>query len=341
LRKSSFTETIGKKIVREQWNTPFIRYLHEKYGIRYRYMGFPGSELTDIKLWRDIIDEVIAFELPADGDDDRLWIRELRTNLRKLDIPGTAYFGSFEEVVILRQDFDGQPYKQDEVITLYNLDFCDEISSKIETSEFGKKLWRFEALRIILKDQKDCYRQFGGPSHFIILLTIRNQIEGARINGFLQQNLYSDTESYRSTCEKINPIPPIGPLVGTHTWALKAFLCNTLKSYFSIPNISALFFPFVKYEGTPIRISHKMFLKSPMLHWMILCKFAVDENPTPQFYPEKFLERAISLSASREKGIVPDPEPGELPGSNKNSSSINWFGGFEDTFFEEAGKNRK
>lgn len=333
MSQSSFTETIGKKIVREKWNTPFLRYLHEKHGIRYRYMGFPGSKLTDIILWQDMIDEVIAFELPADGDDDRLWIRELRTNLRKLGIPGTAYFGSFEEVVILRQDFDGQSYKQDEIITLYNLDFCDEISSKIETAEFGEKLWRFEALRIILKDQKDCYREFGGSSQFIILLTIRNQIEGARINGFLQQNLYSDTEAYRSACEKINPIPQAGPLIGTHAWALKAFLCNTLKSYFSIPNISALFFPFVKYHGTPIRIGPKKYLRSPMLHWMILCKFAEDETHTPRFYPENFLEFAISLSVGQEKSIVPDPEPGELSGSNGNSSSINWLGHYEDVFF--------
>ena len=58
-----FRESSGKKTVRENWNTPVLRYLHSKYGIRYRYMGLPGTELNDVKLWADMIDEVIAFEV--------------------------------------------------------------------------------------------------------------------------------------------------------------------------------------------------------------------------------------------------------------------------------------
>ncbi|GAG45864.1 unnamed protein product, partial [marine sediment metagenome] len=178
MRQSSFQETPAKRMVREKWNTPFLKYLHEKYGIKYRYMGFPGTELTDIKLWKEMIEWVVAFELPAPAPDERIWIEKLRTNLRKLGVPGIAYYGSFEQVVVLREDLDGLAYEQDRVITLYNLDFCDEICSKVSTPNAGKELLRFEALRQILQDQKECYVTKSGPSYFIILLTVRNQIKG-------------------------------------------------------------------------------------------------------------------------------------------------------------------
>ena len=332
---SSFADSPAKRLLREQWNTPFLRYLHNNYQIRFRYMGFPGTDLIDVKLWRDMIEEVIAFELPYPGPDERKWIRQLRINLKKLDIPGIAYLGSFEEVVILRKDRDGQPYKQDKVITLYNLDFCDEIASLVDTLEFGKQLWRFEALRIILEDQKQCYLQARKPCHFIILLTVRNQIEASQIRTFLERSLLSETRAYYSTCEKAKPIPPNGPLIGTHAWSLKAFLYDILRGYFQAPNICTLFFPLVKYIGTPIRKSRRRLFTSPMLHWMLFCQFGVPENPTPDYYPQGFLYQVTSLAVAK-SGITVTPEPGEIGDLNQVISPVDWFQPFESNFFTDG-----
>lgn len=337
---SSFRDSPAKQVVRREWNTPFLRYLHDKYGIRYRYMGFPGTALTDVRLWADMIEEIIAFELPSPGLDERAWVKQLRANLAKLQIPGVAYFGSFEEVVILRKDYDGQHYSQGKVITLYNLDFCNEIASRVSTREYGKQLWRFEALRVILQDQRECYRRASGPSHFIILLTVRNQIEASQIRGFLGANLLSETQSYCSTCERINPIPLSGPLIGSHAWSLKAFLYNILTEYFTTPNISTLFFPFVKYIGTPIRLRGGKRLSSPMLHWMLLCKFGTPEYPTPSFYPSNFLGQVTSLIAEK-TGIAIQAEPGELANSDQPLSPVNWFQPFEPIFFENSVCNQE
>src|SRR5713226_9391029 len=130
--------------------------------MRFRYMGLPGVDLLDVKLWKDMIDEVVAFEIREKPDRNdpqgRRSITELRRNMQMLGIPGYAYFGSMEEVVILRQDYDGMEYKQDKLVTLYNLDFCDEITSKIETAQAGKQLLRFAAIRQILLDQHECYK---------------------------------------------------------------------------------------------------------------------------------------------------------------------------------------
>ena len=329
---NSFRDSTAKKTVRERWNTPFLRYLHSEYGIRYRYMGLPGTDLADVRLWADMIEEVVAFELPSPGPDEKAWVKKLRSNMRRLGIPGVAFFGSFEEVVILRKDYDGQPYRQEKVITLYNLDFCDEISSKVETRESGKQLWRFEALRVILQDQRECYRLSGGPSRFIILLTVRNQIEATRINDFLNVGLLSETQKYCTTCQQIKRIPSHGPLIGTHAWALKAFLYNTLIRYFTAPNISALFFPLVKYTGTPIRLRGGKRLRSPMVHWMLLCKFEVPEAPAPSFCPPDFLEKVISLIATQ-TSIQIHPEPGEVANPNQPVSPVDWFQPFKSIFF--------
>lgn len=336
MSQSSFQETLAKRMVRENWNTPFLKYLHKKYGIKYRYMGFPGTDLTDIKLWKEMIEWVVAFELPAPGPDERAWIKELRTNLRKLDVPGIAYYGSFEQVVVLREDLDGLAYEQDKVITLYNLDFCDEICSKVATPNAGEELLRFEALRQILRDQKECYVRKNGPTYFIILLTVRNQIEGSRIHKFLKTNLFHETNQYCAACSEISPIPIKGPLVGSHTWAIKAFIYNSLKNYFGGPHISALFFPFVRYEGTKIKLRKGNFLQSPMLHWMMLCKFEKLANASPVFTPEEFLHKVVTVLADR-TGLTLRPEPGEADDVNQTISTIEWFNKVENGFFNGNG----
>lgn len=321
----------GKQTVREKWNTPLLRYLNKNHNVRYRYMGLPGVDIIDLKLWADMIDEIIAFEPPDRGTDVRKSITTLRKNLRILGKPAIAYFGRFEEVVILRKDCDGIHYSQDKVITLYNLDFCDEIASKIETREHGEQAWRFEAIRTVLRDQAECYQRSGGPSLFIILLTIRNQIGAEKIRGFLRQCHYTDTQRFYSICKRSKPIPRAGSLIGTHAWAIKAFLHNKLREYFTAPNISALFFPLVKYTGTPI-ITKRIKIPSPMLHWMILCKFDDPSRPSPRYYPNSYLNGTPSIRAQDDGTIALDPEPGERNGLRRIAAPDVWFRTFERHF---------
>ena len=136
---SPFVDNPQKCVVREQWNTPLLRYLNTTYGVRYRYFGLPGVNLIDVNLWRDMIDHVVAFEPPSKDGNPRAGIDNLRRNMRARGILGRAYWGSFEEVVILGRDYEGTPYTQEKVVTLYNLDFCDEISSRVQTREKGKR----------------------------------------------------------------------------------------------------------------------------------------------------------------------------------------------------------
>lgn len=318
----SFRESAAKRLVREQWDTPFLRHLHDRYGFRYRYMGFRGTELVDVKLWRDMLNEVVAFERRAPTGDPRAYITALRRNLQALGIQNVTYYGSLEQVVVLRKDLDGREYRQEKLINLYNLDFCDEIASSVETRE-GRKAWRFEALRTIVQDQHECFRREDGPPYFIVLLTVRNQIRAGQIRDFLRRrNLIVEAAGYRHACERIRRIPGQDNrnLIGSHAWSLKAFLYNTLQNYFGAPNISALFFPLVKYIGTPVRRN----IPSPMLHWIVFCRFGAREDPTPVFFPDDYLFSVNSIEATP-RGLRLNCEPGERPNPSQALDSVEWF----------------
>jgi len=326
---SPFSDNADKRIVREQWDTPLLRHLHSEYGVRYRYCGLPGVDLIDVRLWQDMIEEVVAFEPPDESPDGRAAITSLRHNLRKFGVSGRAYWGSFEEVVLLRKDYEGTEYLQNKVITLYNLDFCDEISSPVATQEEGKKVWRFEAIRQVLRDQHDCYRRDKAPRHFILMLTVRNQMDAAKLRRFLAPSrLQGETKTHYDACMGLNPIPTAGSLVGTHSWALKTLIFNCLSAYFGNPNLSALFFPQILYQGTRKRIrvrGRTRYLPSPMLHWLVLCRFSDEEAPGPDFWPAAFLTNP-SVSVGTRRGCLEwSPQDGEHHNGNGAPASVGWF----------------
>jgi hypothetical protein len=334
VRSSSFTASPAKRIVRQIWNTPFLEYIHNQYGVKYRYFGLPGPNIEDVRLWKNMIEEVVAFELPPLGVGERANIVQLRTNLKKLKILHVVYCGSFEDVVIRRKDMEGQEYKQERLITLYNLDFCDEISSYVATQELGQKRLRYEAIRVILLDQKHCYRNSsdGRPCYFIILLTVRNQIEAERVIEYMTRDKpLEDTHSYFLSCSKKPGIPTSGSVMGTHAWAIKALLYDLIMTDFKGHNIDSLLFPILKYSGTPIVKLGKTPVASPMFHWMLLCRFGSEENPSPRVYPPDFLKKVNSLSVVG-SSISISTEPEEDLNRTQQINPVKWFQQYESAF---------
>ncbi len=325
-----FQDNPEKGVVREVWDTPLLKHLHQRHRIRYRYLGLPGVDLIDIRLWKSMIDEVIAFEPPGQPPNKRKAIDELRRNMKLLGRRGIAYWGSFEEVVMLRRDFEGQHYAQDKVVTLYNLDFCDEITSKVETQRQGKKAWRFEAIRQILRDQAACFQRERRLRHFIMMLTIRNQTSSHKIQQLLSgSTLLAQAKTHHEVCNELTPIPakPGVLLIGTHTWALKTAIFNYLLSCFNNPCLSALFFPPVLYIGTPIHTwenGKEKLLSSPMLHCIILCRFADAEQVAPECWPTGYLAGSC-VSVRPEGELAWTPQVGEAGGSVRPPQSVEWL----------------
>lgn len=230
-----------------------------------------------------------------------------------------------EEVLILRRDYDGNDYAQKNVVTLYNLDFCDEISSRIATRDQGAQVWRFEAIRQILRDQSECFQRDKEPRFFIILLTFRNQIDAQKLRTMLASNLYGDTQKYLDACGGISSLPTNGFTLGAHTWALKAYIHNFIRQYLSNPNISAVFFPLVKYMGTPVRTTKGPLLDSPMLHCMMLCRFEQIQSPNPTFLPADYLPSVTSVAIDDQGNLGWDAQPGEIETPSYPPCSADWL----------------
>ncbi|MBA7710246.1 hypothetical protein ES703_119184 [subsurface metagenome] len=79
----------------------------------------------------------------------------------------------------------------------------------------------------------------------------------------------------------------------------------------------------------------KTTIESPMFHWMLLCKFGSDENPSPKVYPPQFLEKVNSLSVAG-SSISISIEPGEALDRAQKINPVNWFQQYESLFVKEG-----
>lgn len=322
----AFTDNPGKRAVRDSWNAPLLRHLHQQYGVRYRYLGLPGPDLIDVRAWQDMIDEVIVFQTP-DKDGQRTAYKALTVNMRKFGIRGTPFCGSFEEVVLWRMDLEGRKYAQNNIITLYNLDFCNEICSRVETREHGNQCWRFEAIRQVLCDQHECYQRDRNPRHFVLMLTLRNQITPANVSKYLPpESMQDETKAFYARCLGENPFPSHRqePLIGSHSWALKTLLYTTLHGHFVTHNLSALFFPQVHYVGTPAPTNEGL-IDSPMIHCLVLCRFG--DQAISELWPHQYLPKpSVKAQEILGQGVLSwNHQTGENAAANGTPDVIRWL----------------
>lgn len=264
---TGFQDSIGKRIIREKWDTPILNYFKNYWQTLYFYFGMPGKRALDIILWKSLIRRVVAFEVENNGD--RSDIIELQRQLNLLGINHELYCGYFENVIIQKRDIDNKHYRQDDLVTLYNLDFCDSITSKILTSA-GNKCLRFEALRTILDIQHQI-SQSTSQKKFILFLTIRDQIHTLVLREFLKLELPASIRDFNNSARKVIEVK--AQKIQRHTLLTKSFVFHALRTYFQGHGVTSYFYPLIRYTGASV--------SSPMLHFVILCSFDSEETAYP------------------------------------------------------------
>ena len=155
-------------------------------------------------------------------------------------------------------------------------------------------MWRFEAIRQVLRDQHECFQQNAPSAAFHSDANGAEPDRRGKIRNYLpSSSLHGDAKAFFKQCSAIKAIPQdrSQALIGSHSWALKTLLHNMLCSYFGNPNLSALFFPQVLYQGTKVRDENRRLIDSPMLHWLVLCRFGDESAPTPEFWPSEYLSK--------------------------------------------------
>jgi hypothetical protein len=163
------------------------------------------------------------------------------------------------------------------------------------------------------------------------MLTVRNQIGAGKIRNYLSpSSLDGEARAFCERCSSIKPIPGERSqvLLGSHTWALKTLLHNMLRTYFGHPNLSALFFPQVRYEGTKIKIPDKQrLMDSPMLHWLVLCRFGDEAVATPDFWPIEYLSKpSVKVQMAHGQGrLIWESQTGEGAATTARPSVVEWL----------------
>lgn len=299
----SFHDHPRKRVVRERWNTPILEWLYNRWGRQYFYFGLPGPTISDIKLWRAMIRRVVAFELVSEkAGNPRKNIEELRRNLTLLNIPHAVYCGPMEEVVLWKEDHDGQELRLTEFVTLFNLDFCNAITGLIPTVGGGRRCLRFEAIREIVTMQRRLFRSTR-INKFVMLITAYDSFHVRQIQRFVSNPaLLPELRAFVNQIIRAYPLPACG--MGRNTRLLKAFVFDFLRACFEGQNIQSFFLPPVSFLGSTAR--------SPMIHFTVICIMEDEEaaQVVDEQGPSDFLRMKI-VNASDHDIRVADGGYGE------------------------------
>ena len=268
----TFGDHPRKRVVREQWDTPLLRWVWERWGKRmFFYLGLPGPEALDIKLWRSMVSRVIAFELETESGNPRGNIVRLNRNLALMGVRHDVYCGAMEEVILRKKDCDGKEFRINEAVTLYNLDFCNAITGSVKTAK-GMRRLRFECLREIAVLQRALFRETG-IRRFVLLMTCREDfhIEVVR-SALAEAHIPRITRDLVAMAGEPVASPKL-PQLGTNTKLLWAFVFTCLRECFRGQGISPIFMPPVIYKGCTAA--------SPMIHFVVVCTMAEENAAMP------------------------------------------------------------
>lgn len=246
--------TQAKQVIRKDWAKPILAYLHETLGKKLIYLGLPDVEAHDVTEWLDYLDRVYAFQCreypkPSHVSQSREKVltleNTLRTFERKQQISTYDVYDGYIEEVVLR-GYDNTPdvkeFFLEDVVTVYNLDFCGQVSSPIEyTDRKGNKqqAYKFDAIRKLMSVQAELPL----PSKkFVLFLTLHCSYNGKEFDNFLQNPHSKDLDEY---------LKPTFPLTkgSKAPYCIKAFVHHNLTQFFTVNQFIPEFLPVIYYEG--------------------------------------------------------------------------------------------
>ncbi|MCX6262780.1 MAG: hypothetical protein NTY95_18415 [Bacteroidia bacterium] len=254
---SRFYSTLNKQIIRKYWNAPLLEFLMKKFEKKLAYFGLPSPQAEDINDWIDYIDFIVAFQcrhypFPSDPSQSDKAIRELEFNLndlmRKKKISDfQLYDGYIEEVIINRKDNDNQKFDLKDFITLYNLDFCNEITVPQEvlnekTGAF-ETVYKLHVIKRIIDHQRENNSM---PFKFVILLTVKASFWQTEADDYKKQMKVDPVVG--GYLDKISSLKGIEK----NMRILRPYVFHTLSSILCSNNYIPEFLPVVLYRGTGI-----------------------------------------------------------------------------------------
>lgn len=253
---NSFYDHPTKKVIRENWCKPLIKHISENLGYKLAYLGLPGIEAIDIISWIKYIDRVIAFDIGDYSDDyntsqaksNIMLLNDKLSDLERKELIETysLYHGYIEEVVLKGMDRNRVSFLQREIVTIYNLDFCNSLTVplKIIDPNTGEcnTFYKTEVIRKLLELQRDISKQ-NGQSKFVLFLTIHSQFWQDEANTLFSGSNNGFYKTYLSSLKHL----------GEHERnmrLLRLYIIDLLKTQFCSCQFIPEFFPTLYYQGT-------------------------------------------------------------------------------------------
>jgi len=247
-----FKDHPSKKIIREQWCKPLIKFIHDNLQYKLIYLGLPGPQAIDLLTWIEYIDQVIAFQCrdypnPSSISQSKIIVQELEAKLRGLERAGkistfALYDGFMEEVILRGKDTSGNPFNQNDVVTIYNLDFCNAITTPLwilDDKGNPQKYYKSEVIRKLLEIQRDISSTIRDKK-FIMFLTIHSNFMNTEQSRFIRQNKDNDIGIFINSLRKVNGLPKTLKL-------LKAYILQIINSFFCHCDFTPEILPVIKY----------------------------------------------------------------------------------------------
>lgn len=250
-----FKDHPSKQVIRMAWCKPLIQFVHETLGYKLIYLGLPGPQALDLLEWIDCIEQVIAFQCrdypnPSSIDQPHDKIEELETKLREFERKGklatfALYDGYIEEVVLRGRDTNGNHFGQTDVVTIYNLDFCNGITMPLKIpDDLGNvySYYKSDAIKRLLEIQRDVTSQVRSKK-FIMFLTIHSSFWDQEARNFISQ---TDSQPLRLYFQQIKSLDRHEKNIRL----LKSYIYNTIIIYFRYCDFTPEFLPAVYYKGS-------------------------------------------------------------------------------------------
>lgn len=249
--------TEQKIAIRKHWGKPILKFMHKQLGSKLLYLGLPSPEIEDLIEWIDYLNNVIAFQC----DDDRYpnafeILKERLYELERAEKIGTfqAYNGFIEEVILQGYDNSNetQLFDLNEIVTVYNLDFCNRIDSPIEIVDRAgnfRSVYKFDAVNKLLGLQKSFSDL---TSKFVLFLTVHCSYKGGELKDYLETCTHQDyLQTVRSSLRSHD----------CNARIVRLFVLDTLSMYFRTFGFIPQFLPTILYEGLN---------GTPLLHFTVI-----------------------------------------------------------------------
>jgi hypothetical protein len=287
------TEHGHKQTIRKKWSTPLLKFLSKQLDQKLVYLGLPSPEAEDVLEWLDYLKKVIAFQCDDDRYPDAFNV--LFERLKQLEQEGKiedfeAYNGFIEKVVLQRLDDSENPqtFTLDDVVTIYNLDFCNNITEPIKIIDAAgnfHKMYKFDAVKELLFIQQSL-----ASSKFIFFLTVHCSYTGDELNNYLdpKNNKNSSLSYVADIREKLK-----GQKEELNARIVRLYILETLSTYFKAFGFVPKFLPVILYKGIN---------NTPLLHFTIVGSRYNSAGMTPwlQQLSDLILEKFVTVNDTQE-----------------------------------------